>query len=60
MMYRWENVLAFGNPGRGKTQLVFTIGQAPVRQGRKDYFSTCGLLCRNFFWLKGISSFLRC
>ena len=41
---RRENVLAFGNPGSGKTHLVCAIGQALVRQGHKVYFTTCGLL----------------
>jgi len=41
---RRENLLAFGNPGSGKTHLVCAIGQELVQQGRKVYFSTCSLL----------------
>jgi DNA replication protein DnaC len=49
---RRENVLAFGNPGSGKTHLVCAIGQALVRQGREVYFSTCGLLVQELLLAK--------
>src|SRR4030043_357755 len=49
---RRENVLAFGNPGSGKTHLVCAIGQAMVRQGREVYFSTCGLLVQELLLAK--------
>ncbi len=39
-----ENVLAFGNPGTGKTHLLCGLAQALVRQGRRLLFSPCGLL----------------
>jgi len=39
---RRENVLAFGNPGSGKTHLLCALGQELIRQGRRIYFSTCG------------------
>src|SRR3954468_21626813 len=32
---RKENVLAFGNPGSGKTHLLSAIGQELIRAGRK-------------------------
>jgi DNA replication protein DnaC len=41
---RRENVLAFGNPGTGKTHLLCAIGQELVRQDRRVLFSTCSLL----------------
>jgi len=41
---RQENVLAFGNPGSGKTHLLCAIGQELVRQDRRVYFTTCSLL----------------
>ena len=41
---RAENVLAFGNPGSGKTHLLCAIGQELVHRDRKVLFSTCGLL----------------
>ena len=39
-----ENILAFGNPGSGKTHLVCALGQELIRKGRKVYFATCSLL----------------
>ena len=38
---RTENLLAFGNPGSGKTQLLCGLCHELARQGRKVYFSTC-------------------
>jgi DNA replication protein DnaC len=49
---RKENVLAFGNPGSGKTHLVCAIGQALVRQGRQVFFTTCGLLVQELLLAK--------
>ena len=44
---RKENILAFGNPGSGKTHLLCAIGQELIRQGRKLYFATCSLLVQD-------------
>ena len=41
---RKENVLAFGNPGSGKTHLLCGIGQELARAGRTVYFSSTNLL----------------
>jgi DNA replication protein DnaC len=41
---RCENVLAFGNPGSGKTHLLCGIAQKLVRDGRRILFCTCSLL----------------
>lgn len=41
---RRENILAFGNPGSGKTHLLCAIGQELIYQGYRVYFSTCSLL----------------
>jgi len=41
---RKENVLAFGNPGSGKTHLLCALGQELVLQGYKVYFTKCSLL----------------
>ena len=41
---RKENVLAFGNPGSGKTHLLCAIGQELVRAGRSVYFRSTNLL----------------
>lgn len=49
---RTENVLAFGNPGSGKTHLLCAIGQALVQQGHKVYFSTCSLLVQELLRAK--------
>ncbi len=47
-----ENVLAFGNPGTGKTHLLCGIAQALVRQGRRIWFSTCALLVQKLLSAK--------
>lgn len=49
---RTENILAFGNPGSGKTHLLCAIGQALVQQGHKVYFSTCSLLVQELLRAK--------
>jgi DNA replication protein DnaC len=42
---RKENVLAFGNPGSGKSHLLCAIGQELIRQhGRRVFFTPCNLL----------------
>jgi len=41
---RKENVLAFGNPGSGKTHLVSAIGQELIFQGFRVYFCECRFL----------------
>jgi len=64
---RCENVLAFGNPGSGKTHLLCAIGQELIRQGRRVYFTPCALLVQDLLvakrelklsrWLKRLSKF---
>ena len=49
---RRENVLAFGNPGSGKTHLLCALGQALIRQGRKIYFAPCSLLVQDLLMAK--------
>ncbi|MCP4699356.1 MAG: ATP-binding protein [Gammaproteobacteria bacterium] len=41
---RTENVLAFGNPGSGKTHLLCAIGQELVHQGHRIFFTSCSTL----------------
>jgi len=41
---RKENLLAFGNPGSGKTHLLCALGQELIQQGRRVYCCTCSLL----------------
>lgn len=47
-----ENVLAFGNPGTGKTHLLCGIAQELVRQGRRIWFSSCALLVQKLLVAK--------
>lgn len=49
---RCENVLAFGNPGSGKTHLLCAIGQELVHQGRRVRFTTCSLLVQELLVAK--------
>jgi len=49
---RSENVLAFGNPGSGKTHLLCAIGHELVRKGRKVLFTTCGQLVQELLVAK--------
>lgn len=41
---RRENVLAFGNPGSGKTHLLCAVCQELIRQGRKILYTTSSIL----------------
>jgi len=47
-----ENILAFGNPGSGKTHLLCAIGQELIRNGRKVYFTPCSLLVQDLLRAK--------
>ena len=49
---RAENVLAFGNPGSGKTHLVCALGQELILLGRRVLFSTCALLVQRLLRAK--------
>jgi len=49
---RNENVLAFGNPGSGKTHLLCAIGQELVQQGRRVLFYPCNLLVQELLIAK--------
>jgi DNA replication protein DnaC len=49
---RRENVLAFGNPGSGKTHLLCAIGQELIHEGRRIYFSPCSLLVQDLLIAK--------
>ncbi|MFH0982746.1 MAG: IS21-like element helper ATPase IstB [Planctomycetota bacterium] len=49
---RKENVLAFGNPGSGKTHLLCGIGQELIRAGRTVYFSSTNLLVQELLLAK--------
>jgi len=49
---RQENVLAFGNPGSGKTHLLCAIAQELIKKGRRIYFSTCSFLVQRLLKAK--------
>src|SRR5450755_2083521 len=49
---RRENVLAFGNPGSGKTHLLSALGQDLIRNGRKIGFTTCARLVQDLLRAK--------
>ena len=49
---RRENILAFGNPGSGKTHLLCAIGQELIRAGRRVYFTPCSLLVQDLLRAK--------
>lgn len=44
---RRENILAFGNPGSGKTHLLCAIGQELIHNDRKVFFSSCQLMVQD-------------
>lgn len=47
-----ENVLAFGNPGSGKTHLLCAIGQELVHLGKRVLFTSCSLLVQQLLIAK--------
>ncbi len=49
---RSENILAFGNPGSGKTHLLCAIGQELIQQGCKVLFTPCSLLVQQLLIAK--------
>jgi DNA replication protein DnaC len=49
---RSENLLAFGNPGSGKTHLLCAIGQELVQQGHQVLFTPCSLLVQQLLIAK--------
>jgi DNA replication protein DnaC len=49
---RCENVLAFGNPGSGKTHVLSAISHELIRSGRRIYFRTCGLMVQDLLAAK--------
>ena len=47
-----ENVLAFGNPGSGKTHILCAIAQELIHQGRQVRFIPCNLLVQELLIAK--------
>ena len=49
---RTENVLAFGNPGSGKSHLLCALGQELIYQDRRVAYRTCQLLVQELLMAK--------
>lgn len=49
---RTENVLAFGNPGSGKTHLLCALGLELVYKNRRVHYTTCSLLVQKLLRAK--------
>jgi DNA replication protein DnaC len=49
---RHENVLAFGNPGSGKSHLICAVGHELVRRGYSVLFRPCQLLVQDLLRAK--------
>ena len=49
---RSENILAFGNPGSGKTHLLCAIGHALIEQGKRVLFISCSQLVQDLLIAK--------
>jgi DNA replication protein DnaC len=49
---RSENILAFGNPGSGKTHLLCAIGHELIAQGKRVLFTTCNQLVQDLLIAK--------
>ncbi|MEA3240722.1 MAG: IS21-like element helper ATPase IstB [Pseudomonadota bacterium] len=49
---RSENVLAFGNPGSGKTHILCAIALELIQQDRRVIFAQCNLLVQNLLAAK--------
>jgi DNA replication protein DnaC len=49
---RCENILAFGNPGSGKTHLLCAIGQELIQAGRRVHFTPSSLLVQQLLRAK--------
>jgi DNA replication protein DnaC len=51
-LLRRENVLAFGNPGSGKTHLLCALGQELIIRGHRVYFTSSALLVQDLLVAK--------
>ncbi len=49
---RCENILAFGNPGSGKTHLLCAIAQELINKDRRIFFTPCSLLVQDLLVAK--------
>ena len=51
-LHRAENVLAFGNPGSGKTHLLAGVAQELIHRGHRILFQSCQLLVQDLLAAK--------
>ena len=49
---RAENILAFGNPGSGKTHLLCAIAQELISQDKRIFFTPCSILVQDLLIAK--------
>lgn len=49
---RCENILAFGNPGSGKTHLLCAIGRELIHKGKRILYVPCSILVQNLLIAK--------
>ena len=49
---RCENILAFGNPGSGKTHLLCAIAQELIKQDKRIFFTSCSMLVQEMLVAK--------
>ena len=49
---RRENILAFGNPGSGKTHLLCALGRDLVHQNRRVLYTSCSILVQELLIAK--------
>jgi len=49
---RAENILAFGNPGSGKTHLLCAIGHTLIEHGKRIFFTSCSQLVQDLLIAK--------
>lgn len=49
---RHENVLAFGNPGSGKTHLLCALGHELINAGYRVLFRSCNILVQEMLYAK--------
>ncbi|MBA3030157.1 MAG: AAA family ATPase [Desulfobacteraceae bacterium] len=49
---RSENILAFGNPGSGKTHILCAIGNELIERGRRVLFTPCSQLVQDLLLAK--------